>query len=357
MSMEIESRPVTLDDVARFAGVAKSTASAALNGKEGKYAVSETKRRAVLRAAQELKFEANPHAKRLSLGRDDGTIGLFTLDLDAGVGMQKLRQLQLLLTKAGYNVPIYSAGAPELGSGETHANFLASIRQQRPHAIVSASKIEDAVTIELRRYQAEGGTVVTYDYALELACDQVVFNREGNTYMAARHLVELGHKRLGFYLDGLGPIEASPRYSGFMRALREAGAQTRDEWLVHSGTFYSNTLNEGGGVLLAERFLSWRERPTAMCIVNDAAAAAFIATIGRAGLNVPNDVSVVGHDDLPISAVFPTTITTVTHPVQAIAGHVATLLVSRLCGEYEGPPRHIEVNGELRVRESSMKLS
>jgi LacI family transcriptional regulator len=358
MQNEIQFRPVTIGDVARLAGVAKSTASAALNGREGKYAVSPEKRDAVLQAAQELRFEANPHAKRLSNGRDYGTVGLFTLDIDAGVGMHKLRQLQLVLTRAGYNVPIYSTGAPEIGDQQSHARLLASIRLQRPHAIVSANHLEDESLQELRRFQAEGGTIVTYDYECEIPCDQVVFDRVKNTYLATRHLLELGHRRIGFFVNGVMPKAegCGHRYDGFMRALRDYGGETRKPWIVHSGNYESGTLNEGGGVLLAQKFLSWRERPTAMCIVNDASAAAFIASVGRAGLRVPQDISVVGHDDLPISAIFPTAITTVTHPVQAIAEGVADLLLSRLRGEYDGPPRRVEVQGELRVRESTTKL-
>ncbi len=341
-----------MNDVARHAGVALSTASAALNRKSGKYAVSPEKLAAVMHAVRELNFEANPHAKRLVTGSDADTIGIYVIDIDAGVGMQTLRELQFNLVKAGYNVPIYSSGGSDLGDCASRAKLMASLRLQRPRAIISSSN-EEEILKELRRHIDDGGLVVTYRRKSSLECDQVHFDEEANTYEAAAHLLRLGHRQVGFYKDGNGPIRESPRFTGFMRALKEYGGSTRDEWLVTSGNFYSKTIQEGGGELLAKVFLNWTERPTAMCIVNDASAAAFVSEIQRAGVRVPQDLSVVGHDDTPIARVVTPRLTTVRHPVQEIANETARLLLTRLSGEYVGPPRLSVVEGHLIERESA----
>jgi LacI family transcriptional regulator len=348
-------RPATLNDVARRAGVALSTASAALNDKSGKYAVSADKRAAVLQAAQELNFEANPHAKRLSNGRDTETIGMFTLDIGSGVTHMKLRLVQLLLTQAGFNVPIFSSGGPEIGSANSHAKLIASLRIQRPYAIVSTAHCEPAILEELKRFQQEGGTVASYDFDMDLDCDQMILDREKDTYVATRYLLELGHRKIGYFRDG-APNIADKRLKGFKKALNEFGGETRDQWLSHSGTHDTGTMFESGGILLAEQFLSWRERPTAMCIVNDASAAAFISTVIRAGLRVPEDVSVVGHDDLPIARIAHKHITTVSHPVDAISTGVTNMLLERLQGKYDGPARRRVVSGELIIRESAAPI-
>jgi LacI family transcriptional regulator len=351
-----KSRPATLSDVARQAGVALSTASAALNDKGGKYAVSADKRAAVLRAAQDLNFEANPHAKRLSNGRDTETIGMFTLDIGSGVTHMKLRLVQLLLTQAGFNVPIYSSGGPEIGSANSHAKLIASLRIQRPYAIVSTAHCEPEILEELNRFQQEGGTVASYDFDMDLDCDQMILDREKDTYVATRYLLELGHRKIGYFRDGAPNAAPDQRLIGFKKALDEFGGETRNQWLCHSGTHDTGTMYENGGILLAEQYLSWRERPTAMCIVNDASAAAFISTVIRAGLRVPEDVSVVGHDDLPIARIAQKHITTVSHPVDAISRGVTDMLLERLQGKYDGPARRRTVSGELIIRESAAPI-
>lgn len=346
----------TIIDVARHAGVAVSTASAALNGKNGKYAVSPEKSEAIFTAARQLKYEVNPHAKRLVDGGDNNTVGLFVLDLLMGTSVQKVRFIQYHLVQAGYDVPIYSAGGIDLQGPDEHAALLATLRLQQPRAIVSAST-ESELLPELERFRAAGGIVVTYDRPVDLDCDQVIFDREHNTYAATMCLLDHGHREIGLYTGGSLPTIGLDRFRGFAKALDEYGVEKRDEWMVAGGNFYVNTLNEGAGERVAETFLKWRRRPTAMCIVNDSAAAAFIATVQRAGVRVPEDVSVCGMDDLPIARIFPTRITTVSQPVEEIASRVAEMLFTRLRGEYAGPSRQVVIRGKLIERESVAPVS
>lgn len=352
MAINTELRRSTLQDVARHAGVAKSTASAVLNGKEGKYAVSSGKRDAVLRAVKALEFEANPHAQRLVARRDTNTVGLFTTDLDAGVSMQKLRHIQHLLVIAGLNTPIYSAGESDVTQNAASVKLIGSLCLQRPAAIIVNARPDADLLPGLERFQAEGGILVVYDHEWDINCDHVVFDREHNTYEATAHLLRMGHRKVGLFIDGYFPAKQSPRFSGFLRAMREHEAQVREEWLLNSGTFFTKTIQEGGGELLAAKFLAMDDRPTALCVVNDASAAAFISTVQRAGVRVPEDVSVIGHDDFPISRIFPTRISTVSHPAEEIASHVVQLLLSRISGAYTGPPRRIDVRGRLIERDS-----
>ena len=86
------------------------------------------------------------------------------------------------------------------------------------------------------------------------------------------------------------------RLRGFRRALAEVGLPMREEW------FFQNPTYERGGAEMARRFLAMRDRPTALCIVNDYVALAFVVEVMRAGLRVPEDVSVVSHDDQPIAS-------------------------------------------------------
>ena len=336
---------ITIQDVAEAVGAAKSTVSAALTG-NGR--VSPERRAEILNVARQMGFEPNPHAQRLSNGNSNNTVALFSLDLDLGVGTHKLKIIQRLLATQGYDVPVYSYGS--FGGGEVVpvAKLMGTLCRQRPRAIICfTSGFSDDVWGELERYQSEGGIVVCYDFKVPLECDTVVFDREDNTYQATRHLLDLGHRKIGFYRaapSDLPPTEL--RLQGFCRALAEQGLKPHKAWLFHEG------LNEEGGELIAKKFLELKHRPSAMCIVNDTAAAMFIIQLRKAGIDVPSEVSVVSHDDTPIARCSAVPLTTATHPVEAIAHQVVAFLLSRLQGKYSGEQRCKIIRGELIKRQS-----
>jgi DNA-binding LacI/PurR family transcriptional regulator len=103
---------------------------------------------------------------------------------------------------------------------------------------------------------------------------------------------------------------------------------------------------------LAEAFLTWPEKPTALCIVNDVSASTFVTVLARSGLKVPDDVSVVGFDDAPAARYALVPLTTVSYPLEAIGRHVVEFTQSRLKG-YKGPPRKVVMQSELITRCSS----
>lgn len=344
-------KAVTIQDVARRAGTAKSTASLALNGKGW---VSPETREIVLRAARELNFEVDPLAKRLSVGRDFGTVALLSHHLDVGVGSLKVQAIQRLLTDAGYNAPIQGYGFSTLNGAGSQVKLLRALRQQRPQAIICNTglrDLHDGAAEELEQYRQEGGSLLCYDWPVPLGGDCVLFDREDNTYQSAKYLIELGHRRIGLF-DAAACRPGSPRSVGFTRALSEGGLSVRPDWIFAHGD-YSDC--EGGGQFLARQFrrMPREDRPTAMCIVNDLTAMVFVTTLRESGLSVPGDVSVVGHDDLMMARYGAVPLTTVSHPVEAIAQAVVDTLLSRLTGDPASPPKHTTVKGRLVVRQSA----
>lgn len=340
-----ERKPVTLQDVARATGISLATASLAINGK-GR--VSPETREAVRRAARELGFRADPAARRLATGRQSDTIALFSLFLDLGVFTLKLQRLQAILIENGYTAPMYAYGEMVQDVHPDHVALLENLRRQRPLAIAcNINGLGTLAIAEIERYMDEGGYVVCFDGEPIFDCDTVTFDRADNTYQAAQHLIELGHRDIGFF-----NAHQRRRLSGFTRALQDGGIEVREEWLF--GGSHRQSVYEESGALLAEQFLRLRHRPTGICIVNDPAAVAFIAQVQQHGVRVPEDVSVVGHDGLSIgkwaSAV---PLTTVSQPIDLIAQSVANLLLDRLRHNYEGPARQIVVRGELIRRKST----
>ena len=340
---EIGIRAATIEDIAAECRLTKMTVSRALTGKG---AVASDTRRRVLQTAERLKYEPNLHARSLSKGQSD-LILLFSPVTLPGVHFQTVERMQILLKSHGYEVPYYGFLALHFSEPAEQAKKLRAVRELRPRAIVCRTvELRDSALREMERYVELGGILVCYGHPTESPIDQVVIDYEGMAYQSASHLLELGHRDIGFFSAGLH-WWWDRRLAGFSRALREKGMEVREEWLFDGPSY------EAGGELLAERFLALPQRPTGMVVVNDVAAGAFISTISRAGVRVPGDVSVVGHDDAPCARFCQPALTTIRHPVETIAQNVVAMLLERLDGIAVGAPRRQIAQGELVVRESS----
>jgi LacI family transcriptional regulator/LacI family purine nucleotide synthesis repressor len=157
------------------------------------------------------------------------------------------------------------------------------------------------------------------------------------------------HREIGFWKTD---EPSGPRLKGFEKAMRESKVKVRREWLFGGGPG-SYLHNEDSGIEFAHKFQRLSRRPTAMCMVNDRATHAFVAALSRAGLRVPEDLSVVSHDDTPIARCGFLPLTTMSHPDKAIGQAVVDLLQKRLNGELDETPQQVVVRGELIVREST----
>lgn len=353
----------TIKDVASALGMHKSTISLALSGKGN---VSASTREKVLVAAREMGYEPHPLAQRLAHGASNSMVCLCSGSLDVGLTTAKILLIEKELSKLAFEVPLYTfaqavASAPPVAS-VSEAALQAPSRQaaqmrglcrQQPRAIVlTVQDVGPEVFEELAAYQARGGIVVSYDVAVPLACDQVIFDREDNAYQGARHLIEHGHRALGLGLSQPPPTRLgnpwhpqNQRLAGFRRALDEAGLPFRDEWILRHSTY------EIGGAEMARHFLSLPNKPTALGIVNDYVALAFMAEVARQGVRLPHDLSIIGHDDQPVAAYCSVPLTGISQPVERIAHAVVERLIARLDGLDE-PPQTITIRGQLVQRQS-----
>lgn len=341
------NKVLTLVDVAQLLGVSKSTVSAAFTGKG---TIAARRREEVRRAALELGYRPNPNAQRLVNREPDNTIVLLTSYLDLDVRTQKLHLLQRSLSEQGYNASIHALGDGLSSQSVDPTLTLENLRRLRPRAIVCNQwKLNTAIRDELQRFCEEGGIMVYYDVPTDLDCDQVIFDREENTYQAMRHLLELGHREIGFRM----PPDDPWRMKGVRRALAEFDAPMRQEWInaPRDGRY------EDAGGYLAKYFYAQNRRPTAMCIINDNVAIGFVAQVQRYGLRVPQDVSVVSHHDTT-AALWGANVqlSSVSQPIEEIVQSVTKMLLDRLHARYNGPSRTITVHGELKIRESTLPL-
>ena len=335
---------VTIRDVAKRVGVTPMTVSRVFNN-TGR--ISEGTRLAVRQAVEELGYEPNINAQRLAGSRDERTIALLLPSLDFDVTLRKISILQQLLSERGYSVPLHAFGVLARPKANEHIHLAHELRRQKPRAIVCKfGALHPGAQDEIRKYQQEGGLVISFNEPADLECDQVLFDREDNNYQSARYLLGLGHRAIGIWttVPDSDNVLASPRLQGFQRALREFGVPERSEWQLHNGHY---SYNERSGAELAERLLAMKERPTAMCIINDSAAQACVAALQRGGVRVPEQMSIISHDDLPIARYGAVPLTAMSHPIQKTAEAIVELLRERIENLSNVPPLAAFIFGSL----------
>lgn len=352
---ETISQPPTIQDVAKALGIHKSTVSVALSGKG---TLAAKTRDHIIAAAREMGYEPNPLAQRLANGNRNQAVCIVSGNLDMGLATEKILLIQRELAGYSLEIPIYTCPESVNPDSRSQADQVRQICRHRPRAIICAAQMISAgVYDELAQYQQSGGIVISYDFDTPLKCDQVIFDREHNSYSAARYLLERGHRKLGICMSvkgwwmSHGSANLPPgRITGFTKALKEFGVEHRPEYEFQHGAY------EKGGQELAEQFFALRDRPTGLCIVNDHVALAFMVEIMRKGIRIPQDLSIVGHDNQPIAAYCPVPLTSATQPADEIAKPVASVLMERLNGSADRP-RTIIIRGNMVERASVMSLA
>lgn len=281
-------KAVTIRDVARRAGVSVATASRALNGKD---AVRPGTRDRILDVMQELGFAPSQAARRLSLGRTL-TIGVVVSFLTRPQAAERLRGVDAVLADSEFDLVIYN-----VESVQKRDHYLETLaRSQRTDGLVVMSlPPEPAAAAALRAAPVPVVFIDVHSAVIE-GLPRVVGDDVAGGALAARHVLELGHRQIGF----IGDVAESPfgftssrdRQEGAAEALREAGVELRPEWIGRGahGRYEARDL--------ARQMLSRERRPTAILAASDTQALGVIAAARELGLHVPNDLSVVGYDDI-----------------------------------------------------------
>ena len=348
MNLISTRKNVTLADVAKAAGVSKTTASHSLSGKGF---VAPTTRELVGRIALEMGFQVDPLAQLLSNGRCEKTIGFFTLDIDLSGRTRQLQIIQAELNDRGFAVPIFGYGYRGASDVKHQIELMSNLLAQRPRAVVcNLSGTKTPVIERLRRYVEEGGIAVCYGYRefAPIGCDQIMHDEAGAYYLSTRYLTDLGHRDIGFFNVGQRrPTGANLR--AFERALNEANARVNPDWLFEND---GTQRYETDGARVGREFLALAKRPTAMIVANDYAAAGFVSVVVAGGVDVPGELSVIGHGDDAIAPYATVPLTTTATDVEALAHGVVQMLLRRLEDGQSGPAQRVQLSSQLIERAS-----
>ncbi len=331
----------SIKDVAASVGVSTATVSRALRGLPR---VSDETRVRVLKAAAELDYVASPSAAGLATGqtRAVGVIVPFVTRWFYGSVIQGAEEL---LREAGYDLLLYNLGGDQAARDRVFRGHL--LRKRVDAVLVLSLTPTDAEVASLARLDRPVAAVgATVDGWASVGIDDVATAR-----IAMRHLIGLGHRRIGYVggsleeqLDFAAPLD---RLTGYRDAMVEAALPIDPCWEV-VGDFTVR-----GGLAATRLLLEADPRPTAVFAASDEMAVGAVHAVREAGLRVPEDVSVIGIDDHEMAEFFE--LTTVAQPVHEQGQLAATLLLEALDADPDGPahPREITVPTRLVVRRTT----
>jgi LacI family repressor for deo operon, udp, cdd, tsx, nupC, and nupG len=338
--MDPSKKIPTIQDVARHANVSAATVSRVLSSPDR---VSESTRERVHLAVRETGYTINQAARTLRLQRAK-TI----LTAMPGIGNPFYSTiLDAVVTEAtsrGYGVLVTGR------LGEDPARWLSDyFLSNRADGLLLFDGFLD--TRKLHSIAGEGGAlplVAAYDELPDPQINSVITDNLQAAERAVAHLYGLGHRRIGHISGPSRNTFPNERLVGFRKALFEHRLPVREDWI------FPGDYTMAGGLAAAEHFLGLRERPTAIFSANDEMAIGLIAGLRRHGVNCPDDMSVMGFDDILVSQNYFPALTTMRQPREQI-GRIATeTLVNILEGNRTSPePVRVVLKSELVVREST----
>ena len=320
----------TILDVARAAGVSKSTVSNVLRDEPS---VADGTRRRVLEAIAEVGYRPNALARNL-VRRRTTTAGIVVGDLANPFYSELAKLAEQRLADAGLATMICNTdGVPR--------HERRKIEMLLEHRVAGILMLQftgkSSILAELR----EAGVAVVIASQWEEEADCVDIDERAGARLAVAHLLELGHRRVAYLSSDLVERESEhARLTGYERALEEAGIDAAEELVVRLR--HPASLRSDESLRTAVRaLLSFEDPPTAFFASNDLLALDLLETVEELGLSVPEDLSIVGFDDILVAGLGRVSLTTVVQPRDELARVAIELLPERIGGAGGAPRRHV----------------
>ncbi len=333
---------VTLADVARRARVSPATASRVISG-SAKH-VADPLRARVLKAVEELGYVPNAHAQSLARGQRSA-VGVIVHDVSDPYFAEITRGLQRVATEHGRLLVICNS----YRNPTRELEYVELLRAHQVAAIVLAGsgyhdvKVTQAFNTALRAYQQTGGRVAVIGRH-QLVGDAVVPANEAGASLLRNHLYDRGHRNLGVIAGPKQLTTITDRLTGLRAAARDRGRTLPSRRIVYTD------FSRDGGAAAALELVDREPGLTAIVALNDSMAVGVLAALREAGVRVPDEISVVGFDDMPIARDVTPSLTTVRLPLVEMGVRAMTLALEHA----DRAPATVEnVDATVVVRQSS----
>jgi LacI family transcriptional regulator len=327
----------TSHDVAKKAGVSIATVSRVLNDSP---LVTESARRKVLRAVKALNYQPNRAAQRLRAGRSH-VIGLIISDIQNPFFTSIVRGIEDVAHQHGYSLVLCNSDEDP----EKEKLYINVMRSEEVAGVILASASEAKPQVD---------DLITYNIPV-VAIDRQVDDRQIDSVMATNiegaraavtHLLDLGHRCVGFIGLPLTHTPGKERYEGYQQALRA------DQLPMSQDFVRISDAKQQGGYESTRDLLTQQPCVTALFVANNLMTLGALEAIRERGLKIPDDISIVGFDDMPWANLLQPPLTAIAQPTYELGQRAAELLLGRL-KERDKPVTHEKLETRLIVRGST----
>ena len=329
----------TSRDVAKKAGVSIATVSRVLNDSSH---VSDRVRRKVLRTVKELNYQPNRTAQRLRAKRSY-VIGLIISDIQNPFFTSVVRGIEDVANARGYSLVLCNSDEDP----EKERVYIGILLAEAVAGVIITSTSESSRPVgDLLSHHIP---VVAIDRKIKSRqIDSVLVGNADGAYDAVSHLLSLGHRCIGFIGLPLNYTPGKERYEGYQRALREHHLP-----ISRSQVRFSNA-KQDGGYESARDLLAKESCITALFVANNLMTLGALDAIRERGLKIPDDISIVGFDDMPWAMLLQPPLTAIAQPTYDLGKQAAELLIERL-QKTDKPVDHLRLNTQLVIRGSTSK--
>ena len=328
-------KPVGLKDLARHLGLSTATISTVLNGTEAAKEIPAATQERILAAAEKFNYRPNAMARSLR-GMRSHTVGVLVPEISEGYGALVLGAVgDYLLSKGYFFFVATHRRKPELLDEYPHM-----LRQRSVEGfIVIDTALEKPLPLP---------TVVISGHRSHPGVTNIVLNHDHAAHVALEHLVQLGHERIAFIKGQPYSADSETRWKAIERAAASLGIAVHEELVIQ---LEIDTFSPYVGYPVVRRLLQKTRDFTALFAYNDLSAIGALRALRDSGLRVPEDVSVVGFDDINSAAFQIPSLTTVRQPLDKMGAIAGEVLLERIRGGKD--PVEIIIDPELVVREST----
>jgi DNA-binding LacI/PurR family transcriptional regulator len=338
----LPTKPVSLRSLAEYLKLSPTTVSVVINDSPAAKAIPKHTKERVLQAARTLEYRPNFFARSLSLKRGF-MVGVLVPEISEGYAASIMRGIEDQLLREHY----FYFVASHRGQ--------ADLIQEYPRMLIDRA-VEGVILLNTPVVQALPVPVVAISgHRRVQGVTNIVVDNKKATFAALEHLLQLGHKRIAFFKGHRGSADTEHRWKGIMQAASRLGIEVRPELMVQ---LEQDSANPGPsvpeeGYVSAKKLLATGWRFTALFAFNDISAIGAVRAFRDAGLRVPEDVSVVGFDDIQAAAYLTPRLTTVRQPLRQMGETAAKQLLERISNGTGRGPQLISLAPELVVREST----
>ncbi|AQP37634.1 substrate-binding domain-containing protein [Vibrio anguillarum] len=327
----------TMKDIARLAGVSTSTVSHVIN--KSRYVSDEIAQR-VNKAAQDLNYAPSALARSLKMNRTR-TIGMLVTTSTNPFFGEVVKGVERSCYHKGYNLILCNT---EGDSQRMQASINTLLQKRVDGLLLMCSTLEGERIDVFERYPDI--PVVVMDWGPMLfPSDKIQDNSLRGGYIAANYLIECGHKEIGCITGPLIRHQAQMRYEGYKRAVLEAGLDIYPNWIVESD------FECEGGYEAFNKMLAKGPLPSAIFVSNDMMAMGVINAANEKGIRIPEDLSLMGYDDIHIARFMSPALTTIHQPKYRLGKAAVDTLLARLENEAL-EPQIVQLEPTLVVRKS-----